>query len=199
MKLKKPTTPNYQSKTENLPPTSSPPKNSGTISHVGKSAKIFQGGGKMDDLAVTPFWSGYISGLQKLNPQQPTPLYAWGEKDRSTTLQNFLKKADPSIDPHDFAYSITRHWQVVREFLDDQIEGFEPISDIPTLYSFRAHLANLIRWFTDCYVANGRTTLASIGIAYVPKAKWNYTPPKTEELPTKEELLTRLLAKRVAG
>ena len=149
---------------------------------------------KKDALTITRFWEGYISGLQKLNGNQVSPLYSWGEMNISTTIQTFLKKADASIDPRDFAYSVTKHWTVVREYLDDLIEGFEPIANTPSLFTFRMYLSHLIVWYRDCYVANGRTTLGSVGIAYVPKFKWNYTPPKPEELPTKQDLLNDLIA-----
>jgi hypothetical protein len=145
----------------------------------------------INEPTVTNLWSGYIRALKEVNNLATLPRYYDKEAVQSKRLEFFLAK--DKVDPDDFAYSITKHWKAVREYVDEETGGASPIRDVPNLYTFNDHLSVLVIWYKDLFVGNGRTLLYRIGMRVLPAYIHKSRKTLMSELPTEDELLRMVL------
>ena len=164
---------------------------SANVQSVNTSSKKHVFADSVNEPTVTRFWSGYSRALNELDGSTAHPRYYDQEATLSKRLEFFLAK--DKIDSEDFAYSVTKHWKAVREYLDDETDGATPIRNVPNLHTFNDHLSLLAVWYLDLFIANGRTLLYRIGMKALPTYVHKPSLSLESERPTEDELLRMVL------
>lgn len=150
---------------------------------------------KLKDNEMPIFWDGYTIGINSLHKTKGTKVnlvFGYGQHKICDQIEATITKFEPAYDIVDFARTVVGNWIEVREYLDIQTGGYEAIPNIPSLYTIRFHLGDLLPWYKT-FIDNGRSILATFGVPMVTPATYSYVSPPISEIVTKEQALDFLI------